>query len=308
MAGENVKILNLFIVIVLLGILLFGCSFQEAELGTKKNPIKMYFVPSVEAGTIITSGQEISDHLEKETGYYFKIAVPTSYAAVIEALGTKETDIAWLATFGYILANEKFDAQVALTTIRHGLDKYRGQFLAKVDSEINSIEDIEGKVIAYTDAASTSGHIYPSAILAQNKIKPKTEFYAGGHPMAILAVLQGRADVGCTYWSPKNKAGEIRDARQKLLETHPDIEKETKIIGFTEWIPNDTVTFRKGIPTEIKEKVVQALLDFANSDEGHEILLELFNIDNFKRAKDSDYDVVREALRALDKEASAVLK
>jgi len=295
-------------VAVLLGLILFSCSIKEAELGTKKNPIKMYFVPSIEAGTIITSGQEIADHLEKVTGYYYKIAVPTSYASVIEALGTKETDIAWLATFAYILASEKFDAQVALTTIRHGLDKYRGQFIAKADSDINKIEDIEGKIIAYTDAASTSGHIYPSAILVQNNIKPANEFYAGGHPQAILAVLQGRADIGCSYWSPKSEAGEIRDARQKLLDTYKNIEKETKIIGFTEWIPNDTVTFRKGFPSEMRENVVQALLDYANTDYGHATLLELFNIDNFKRSSDSDYDVVRDALKALNKEASEVLK
>ena len=37
---------------------------------------------------------------------------------------------------------------------------------------IKSIDDIQGKVIAYTDAASTSGFIYPSAILKQQHINP----------------------------------------------------------------------------------------------------------------------------------------
>jgi phosphonate transport system substrate-binding protein len=301
------KLLKFSVIAILVFLSVLSCSKEQAELGTKKNPIKMYFVPSVEAGKIITSGKEIATHLEQVTGYSFHIAVPTSYASVIEALGTKETDIAWLATFAYILANEKFEAQVALTTVRNGLQSYRGQFVVKADSPIKSIDDIAGRVIAYTDAASTSGYIYPSAILAQSGIVPRNTIFAGGHPQAILAVLQGRADVGCTYWSPPEN-GAIRDARDKLLETYPDIENMTRIVGFTDWIPNDTVTFRKDFPEEMKQKIVQALLDFADTETGHQILLDLFNIDHFIRSSNADYDVVRDALRALKTDAAAILK
>lgn len=294
--------------VLLLGIIFsFGCNSNQ-ELGSKKNPVKMYFVPSMEAGKIVTSGEEIAEYLHQETGYYFKVAVPTSYASVIEALGTEETDIAWLATFAYILANEKFEAEVALTTIRKGLEKYRGQFVAKTDSDLNTIEDIDGKIIAYTDAASTSGYIYPSALLAQKGIKPDNSFYAGGHPQAILAVYQGRADVGCTFWSPEGENGEIHDARRAVIETYPDVTEKIKIIGFTDWIPNDTVTFRKGFPAEMRENIVNSLLAFAASEEGHQILNDLLDIDNFIKANDSDYDVVRNTLKALNTDASEFIK
>ena len=126
---------------------MFGCG-QQAELGTKKNPIKMYFVPSIEADKIIIGGNEVADIITEKTGYHFHVAVPTSYASVIEAMGTEETDIAWLATYAYILANQKFDAEVALTVVRKGFDKYRGQLSARSESDLNCQEDIEGKEIA----------------------------------------------------------------------------------------------------------------------------------------------------------------
>lgn len=155
---------------LLLGIVitlaLLSCGKNE-PLGSKSNPIKMYFVPSMEAGTIITNGKAVADYLTERTGYYFKVAVPTSYASVIEAMGTDETDIAWFATFAYVLAHEKYDAEVALTVVRKGLAKYKGQFVARTDGDVNCIEDIQGKVIAYTDAASTSGYMYPHALLKQ---------------------------------------------------------------------------------------------------------------------------------------------
>ena len=50
-------------------------------------------------------------------------------------------------------------------TVRNGLKMYRGQFIARANDNIKGIEDMQGKVIAYTDAASTSGYIYPSAML-----------------------------------------------------------------------------------------------------------------------------------------------
>ncbi|MCD6101896.1 MAG: phosphate/phosphite/phosphonate ABC transporter substrate-binding protein [Candidatus Cloacimonetes bacterium] len=296
-----------FVLFIILIIIFSGCA-KQVPLGSKKNPIKMYFVPSMEAGKIVTSGTAVADFLTKETGYHFKVAVPTSYASVIEAMGTEETDIAWLATFAYVLANEKFGAEVALTVVRKGLEKYRGQFVSLTDSDINTIEDINGKIIAYTDAASASGYIYPTAILKQKGIKPRRSFFAGGHPQAILAVYQGTADVGCTFWAPPGKDGMVRDARRAVIDTYPDVVEKVKIIGYTDWIPNDTVTFRKGFPPEMKEKIIQALLNFANTKEGHETLVRLLDIDNFVRANDSDYDVVREALKTLGADASNLIK
>ncbi len=280
---------------------------EQAELGTKKNPVKMFFVPSMEAGKIVLTGKEVADFIQKETGYHFKVAVPTSYASVIEAMGTNETDIAWLATFAYVLAHEKFGAEVELTAIRQGMENYKGQFITRANSGINDIEDIDGKIIAYTDAASTSGYMYPSAILKKKNIKPKKFFYAGGHPQVVLAVYNGKADVGCTFWSP-DRDGKPADARRAVIETYPDVMDKIKVVGFTDLIPNDTVTFRKDFPPEMKKQIVDALLKFAASDEGHETLVRLLEIDGFVRSNDSDYDVVRETLKALGKEASEVLK
>ncbi len=291
------------VLIMLVLLILVGCG-EKAELGTKKNPVKMYFVPSMEASTIVTSGEAIAEYLEEVTGYKFEIKVPTSYASVIEAMGTEQADIGWLATFGYILANEKYDAEVAMTTVRNGLKAYRGEFIAKADSGIDSIEDIQDKSIGYTDAASTSGFIYPSAILKMKGIEPKHQRFLGSHPAAVLAVYQGNVDVGCTFWSPANKEGEPMDARQKLSETYPDIYEKVKIVDFTDWIPNDTVTFRKGFPADMRENIVSALEKGFENPTIKQMLFDLYQIDGLERATDSDYDIVRKTLKTLGMSAA----
>jgi phosphonate transport system substrate-binding protein len=300
-----------------LGLLMLGLMACQSEdtrianankkLGTRAKPIRMYFVPSLEAGKVVSSGEAIAAALQKATGYHFKVAVPTSYAAVIEALGSYQADIAWLPTYAYVLANQRYDANVRLMTVRNGLKSYRGQFVA-MKQEIQDIEDIEGRIIAYTDAASTSGYIYPSAVLKEKGIVPKDHIFAGGHPQAILSVYSGRADVACSYWSPPDDSGKPMDAREKLLETHSDIFEKIRIIGFTDWIPNDTVTFRKNMPEAIEQEVVQALYDFAQSPEGQKTLKSLYDVDGLDLATDADYDVVRTALKAMNMDPESMLK
>jgi phosphonate transport system substrate-binding protein len=293
--------------LIVLVLLTFGCA-SKPPLGSKKNPVKMYFVPSMEANKVVTSGEAIADYLQKKTGYYFKVAVPTSYAAVIEAMGTSEADIAWLATYAYILAHEKYGAEVKLSTVRNGLNKYRGQFIARADSKIKKIEDLQDKVLAFTDAASTSGFIYPSAILQSKGVKPKEYFFAGGHPQAVLAVYSGRADAACTYWSPPDQNGVPQDARLKLIETYPDVLKKVAIIGYTDWIPNDTVTMRKDFPQDMQDKIISALLEFVATPEGKKVMKDLYDIDGLNKATDADYNIVRETLKTLGKDPTDFLK
>ena len=305
---------RVIILICLSLLLLSACQSESAraanankKLGTRQNPIKMYFVPSLEAGKVVASGEAIAQALNEATGYHYKVAVPTSYAAVIEALGTYQADIAWLPTYAYVLAKQKYNANVRLMTVRNGLKSYRGQFVTARD-DIKTLADIQDKVVAYTDAASTSGYIYPSAMLKQKGIVPKDHLFAGGHPQAILAVYSGRADVACSYWSPADSTGMPMDAREKLYSTHKDIFDKVRIVDYTDWIPNDTVTFRKNLPEELEQEVVKALYDFAQSEAGQKTLKSLYDVDGLEHASDADYDVVRQALQAMNMNPEEMLK
>jgi phosphonate transport system substrate-binding protein len=266
-------------------------------LGSAENPIKLYFVPSGEVDQIIKNGDAIAKELEAKTGLKFKTAVPTSYAAVIEAMGNGEADMAFLPTFAYVIANQKYDVQPALKVVRYGSSQYRGQLIVSSDSDIQSVQDINGKKVAFTDAASTSGSIYPSALFAQQGITPGDSFYAGGHSQAVLAVYEGSADVGCTF----------EDARGSVKETYPDIMEKTRIVGYTDWIPNDSVSFRKDFPEDYKSQIVSTLLDYVQSEEGKVVMKELYSITGFDLTTDADYQVVRDSLKALGKTAEEFL-
>lgn len=281
---------------------------------TFKGPVKMYFVPSIEAGKVMSHGRKLGDHLTEKLGVRVEIEVAPSYAAVIEGLGSAKVDVAWMPTYAYIIAHDKYKADVALMCVRRGQKAYRGMFVVRADSGIEKLEDLEGKTIAYTDAASTSGYIYPSAMLAAKGIQLKRHTFSGGHDKSMLMVYQGTTDAGCAYWSPAADDGQIKDARKDLLDTYPDAKDVLKTIAFTEWIPNDNLSFRADFPADLRQRIVDEILEWVKTEEGAKEVAALSDVTGFEPATDADYDVVREliaqsgqapdeVLEALDKSA-----
>lgn len=75
----------------------------------------------------------------------------------------------------------------------------------------------------------------------------------------------------------------------------------------TDPIPNDPVIFRKGMPDEMKEKVVAAMLKFVSTPEGQESLHRIYNVKKLIPTSDKDYDVLRQKLEEINFKIEGVL-
>ncbi len=215
----------LYILPTLIFIVYITVRDVKGTLGTRKNPVKLYFTPSVDAEKITLSAKPLIQFLERETGYYFETAIPTSYIAVVEAFGTDRADIAIINSFSYLLAHEKYGANAVLRVIRTGNQAYyRGQIIVRTDSGIERLEDLNGKSIAYVDASSASGYILPSALLRKKGVKPGRETFAMKHDNVVIMVYQKQVDAGATFYSPPHPiTGEPLDARSRVKKQHPDV-------------------------------------------------------------------------------------
>ena len=293
------------IVLSMLMTLLFisGCTIDKGELGTEKNPIKLFFVPSVESQTIKDSSSEIKRLLEDITPYKFEIRIPESYVAVVEAFGAKRVDVAALNTFGYVLAREKFEAEALVTVIRHGRSTYRSAFYTRQEGPIQSLEDVQGEPIAFVDPASASGYLLPKKELRDRSIEPSNEVFAMSHDAVISMIYQGRVPVGAAFYSPPQD-GEIQDARRFVRAQFPDVMDKIKILHLTADIPNEPIVFRKDLPSSMKEEIVDALLELTENEEGKTALFQMFGITELKRSTDADYEGVIKMLKDLGQSAS----
>jgi phosphonate transport system substrate-binding protein len=180
-----------------------------AEIGTEAHPIKVLFVPSVDANIIVTGGEIMAAALEEATGLKFEVSVPTSYAATIEEMCASPADtIGFIPGLGYALASQQCGVDVAFKAIRFGFPVYWAEILVARDSELDSLDDLSGLRWGYGDAGSTSGYMVPLVMLEEAGVTPGESVQTGGHNQSVTALYNGEVDFATTFYSvPLNPDG-----------------------------------------------------------------------------------------------------
>ena len=179
------------------------------EIGSPEHPIKVLFVPSVDANVITTGGEVMAAALNEATGLTFEVSVPTSYAATIEEMCASPTDtMAFIPGLGYAIASQLCGVDVAFKAVRFGFPVYWAEFIVPRDSDIQTLADLEGKKWGYGDVGSTSGYMVPLVMLQEAGITPGEQVQTGGHNQTVTAVYNGEVDFGTVFYSvPLNPEG-----------------------------------------------------------------------------------------------------
>lgn len=308
-----------------------------AEIGSFQHPIQVLFVPSTDADEIIAGGELLKAVLEVETGYTYEVSVPTSYGAVVEEMCASPDDtIGFIPAQAYVIASDLCGVEPLLKAIRFGYDVYWTQFIVPRDSDIETLEDLNGKTWAYPEVTSTSGYLVPLGVFNNLGIVTGEGFEAGGHTATALAIYNGEADFGTTFFSPAidsesnvvwdedpanadvpadllagcglNEDGalfcgddyEVRDARRNIREDQPDVAQKVRIVTLTDEIPNDTMSFSPDFDEAQRDLIVAAFKAFAEEDpELFAQTMDAYSWTGVTDTNDSEFDSIREALSTL---------
>ena len=300
------------------------------EVGSPDHPIKVLFVPSVDANVIVSGGEIMANALNAATGMTFEVSVPTSYAATIEEMCASPSDtIGFIPAFGYVLANDLCGVDVAFKAVRRGWGVYWTMVVVARDSEIQALSDLNGKKWAYPDAGSTSGYLVPTVMFKDGGITPGETLEAGGHPESVRAVYTGEADFATAFYSPyaapeggtkwdrgmdpevpvdvttcalnEDKSQllcegyRVLDARANIREEFPDVVQKVRILSLSPDIPNDTMSFGPEFPADLRAQIEEALTSFAETEEwstsiGSE---DFYGWSGLEPATDAEYDFIR---------------
>ncbi len=279
----------------------------------------------------------MAEALKEATGLEFEVSIPTSYAATIEEMcASPEDTMGFIPAQPYVIGNSLCGLDVAFKAIRRGWGVYWTMFLVPRNSEAQTLADLAGKKWAYPDAGSTSGYLFPQVALNNAGITPGDTLEAGGHPEAVRAVYNGEADFATAFYSaPLKPEGEepwkvgddpdipadliescapsasgeelmcgdwrVLDARANLREEAPDVVQKVRILGLTDAIPNDTLSFGPDFPPELRAQIEEALVAFSQTEAwGQSIGSEdFYGWSGIETAKDEEYDVVRQLVEFL---------
>lgn len=299
------KLLAIVLVIAFAALVFTGCSND----GTiKPKTLEVQLIPSRDASVLDAQREPLQKLLEKELGMDVNVTVATDYNALIEAMASEQVHVGLLATTAYVLAAEEGAAEVILKSLRYDVNDdgslkendplvagYYSQLIVHKDSGITSVEDLKGKKIAVSSFTSTSGFVWPANLLADHGLNPETDvewINAGGHDNAVLAVYNGEADAAFTF----------KDARNLFEDedNFADIQETCVFLMNTTIIPNDTISVIPKLDAKLKDKVKQAFINIASSEEGLEIVRAIYSHEGYAEATDSEYDTVREYLARKD--------
>lgn len=257
----------------------------------------MGFVPSSDAENIADNAQPLADYLEEALGIPVTAQVTTDYVGLVEAMRTGQTQIGFLPAFGYVQAAERGDIEVVAKSIRFGSGSYVAQYNVPADSDIQDFDDLvnsEGLVWAFPGYSSTSGYLFPGVEFLNagiDDLEGKFQHLeVQGHDNALLQLLDGNADFATTF----------DDARGNLSDEIEDIEDQIRVVGYTDPIPNDTVSLYGGMPDDLKEDITNAFLSMEDNEEALQAMHEIYEWDGIEPAEDSEYDIVRDAYEAFE--------
>ncbi|WP_214413601.1 phosphate/phosphite/phosphonate ABC transporter substrate-binding protein [Sphaerisporangium fuscum] len=198
--------------------------------------------------------------LQRKLDCPVELKIVDDYSAEVLAMRNGQLELAEFGPLGYVFANQKADAQAvaSFADAKGALTSYTGGIWVPASSPITSVEQLAGRSLALSSPGSASGDALPryalkQAGLAESRVKLD---YAGGHPEALLALVNGKVD-----------AAEINSQQLATATAEGKIDvTKYRQIWKSEPIPNDPITVHGELDPKFRDAVAKALLGLAPSD------------------------------------------
>jgi phosphonate transport system substrate-binding protein len=147
---------------------------------------------------------------------------------------------------------------------------------------------MKGGSIVFVDPATMEGYLFPLLFLQQHGVVDINKFYSryyfsGSHASAIFAVLDGRADIGAAKST----------VYDRLVKNDPSIAQELDIIAKSVKVPETTLCMRNEISPELRDKLVEILLQMDKTPEGIDVLKQI-KARSFIKAQKNNYAAIEE--------------
>lgn len=205
--------------------------------------------------------KKIGDDLSAQVGCPVQIEITTSYNAEIEAMRAGKLEIGEFGPLGYALAHKVADAQ-AVATVADANGKpstYTASVVTWPGSGITTLAGVKGHTFAYSDPASTSGHLFPAYALKTAGIDPNKgvkALYAGSHTASYEALVNHKVQAG-ELNSQTIQAAELKN------QYNP---KDFVVLWQSKPIPLDPITVYGKLNPALKEKLTVALQNLSLSN------------------------------------------
>jgi phosphate/phosphite/phosphonate ABC transporter binding protein len=281
---EEIAVKIRSIKMVLLACFIAFTGFAQAQQGDE---LKFGFTPVLSPAEMRANFEPLMTYLSDAIGRKVVLYIAKDYGDLRTQMESGQVDIGSFSPFAYVDAQRGGKIRIIAQSILDHAATYRGLIIARKDSGIRSIADLEGKRFAFVDPKSASGYVYPRAMLIEKGVNPEHYFketiFAGGHDKVIAAVLESRVDAGAIY------DGALGVAKGQGIATDGLV-----TLSSTDPIPHDAIAVRVAMDVALARKIQVALVDLDKSEAGRRVIAQSTKkLTGHVVAEDSLFDVVR---------------
>jgi phosphonate transport system substrate-binding protein len=267
-------------------------------------------LPTDDVNDLVSRFTPFEEYMAGCLDHPFKLFTGTDYTAMVEAMRTGSIHVSRFGPFSYILAHERAGAEALVIAVADEDEPtYQSLIISLEGNGIDSLEDLEGTTFAFVDPTSSSGHLYPRAMIINELGISNDDVeswfgdvnFAGNHEASLLSVLNGDTDAGAL--ASNSSAVELVDGEWKMVEDsdlgdHPAA-GDFMVVHESDPIPPTVEAIRDDLPESLKEAVTTCFLEIVDVPELAGFREDLGIADGFIPTMDSNYDVVRDTADAL---------
>ncbi|MBT8119426.1 MAG: phosphate/phosphite/phosphonate ABC transporter substrate-binding protein [Gammaproteobacteria bacterium] len=233
-------------------------------------------VPQFEARRINEIWQPILEEVSQQSGIKLELKASSSIPVFEKQLAAGEFDFAYMNPYHAIVSNEE---QGYAPLLRDTGRSLYGVIVVKQDSPIQSVKELDGKIVAFPSPNALGAALLPRAELARKFNIEIEELYVKSHSSVYLNVLLDKAVAG----------GGV----QKTLSQQPEkIRNQLRILHKTERLPPHPITAHPRVASSVQSRVSAAFIQMDNSETGKD-LLKMIPMKKIGEASILDYESLK---------------
>lgn len=259
---------------------------NQVPSATDRKKLRVAVAAMVSPKDTLVYYEELLNFIGKKIEHDIVLIQRKTYSEVNELFPKRLIDMAFVCSGPYANEKKRYQFEGLATPIIRGEPYYQSYLIVQKDSPYQSLDDLKGKIFAFTDPDSNSGTLVPRFWLLQKNHSPESFFsrvtYTYSHDNSILAVSKGLVD------------GAAVDGHQWEFYhiKNPSLTSRTRVIKKSDRFGSPPLVTSSFLNPKLKSDIEHIVLNLHQTDEGKKILENLM-IDRFVKPKEEWYKNVQ---------------
>ena len=222
-----------------------------------KGPVyKVGVVPQWGSERLFEIWQPLVTYLSDQTGLNLKLEPTFSIPNFEKGFSDGEYDFAYMNPYHFVCAQRD---EGYMPLVRDYKRQLTGILVAANDSDIKSIEQLEGQRVDFPSPNALGASLYMRTLLARNFNVECVPKFVQTHESVYLNVISGKAAAG----------GGVRRTLEAQI---PELQERLRVIYETPGVAPHPLAYHPRVPEEVAAKVKAAIIEMANTEEGRTLL------------------------------------